>query len=169
MVKNLLIAFAAVSLAAACIALAWPSAAVASPVACAPFITSHIAWMGTSTNRRIGAKFARVKITSGAVAPAASKWGHVSVSEGAFAWHGDEMSGRFLVAFNDRGFDPSKRDITDITLRADGTGEIVLRSWGNAKLVLSDLRCDSAEFLTAIESEGNGTSMITLSFRRETF
>ena len=155
--------------AAVSIALAWPASAVAAPVPCNTFITSHIAWMGTSTKRRIGAKFARVKITSEAVAPAASKWGHVSVSEGAFAWHGDQMSGRFLVAFNDRGFDPSKRDITDITLRADGTGVILLRSWGDAKLVLSDLRCDSAGFLTAIESEGNGTSMITLAFRRETF
>jgi hypothetical protein len=155
--------------AAVSIALAWPAAAVASPVACNTFITSHIAWMGSSTKRRIGAKFARVKITSDAVAPAAFKWGHVSVSEGAFAWHGDEMSGRFLVAFNDRGFDPSKRDITDITLRANGTGEILLRSWGDTKLVLSDLRCDSAGFPTAIESEGNGRSMITLSFRRETF
>ena len=168
MVKKLRIAFAAASLVTACIALAWPAAAVASPVACNTFITSHIAWMGPSTKRRIGAKFARVKITSDAVAPAASRWGHVSVSEGAFAWHGDEMSGRFLVAFNDRGFDPSKRDITDITLRADGTGEIVLRSWGDAKLVLSDLRCDSAGYLTAMEYEGNGNSMITLSFRRET-
>ena len=151
------------------IAIGWPMAAAASPVACNTFITSHIAWMGSSTKRRIGAKFARVKITSEAVAPAATKWGHVSVSEGAFGWHGDEMSGRFLVAFNDRGFDPSKRDITDITLRANGTGEILLRSWGDARLVLSDLRCDSAGFLTALESEGNGTSMITLSFRRETF
>ena len=110
--------------------------------------------MGSSTKRRIGAKFARVKITSEAVAPAATKWGHVSVSEGAFGWHGDEMSGRFLVAFNDRGFDPSKRDITDITLRANGTGEILLRSWGDARLVLSDLRCNTAGFLTALESRG---------------
>jgi hypothetical protein len=79
------------------------------------------------------------------------------------------MEGRFMVAFSDRGFDSNRRDITDITLWADGRGQIVLRSWGNAVLQLSDMRCDSTGFLSAIEREGNGTSMIALSFRRETF
>jgi len=72
-------------------------------------------------------------------------------------------------AFNDRGFDPNRRDITDITLWADGRGRIMLRSWGDAVLWLTDLRCDSAGFMSAIEREGNGTSMVTLSFRRETY
>ena len=152
------------------VALVWPSLANAAPVACGPLIASHIAWMGGSPlHRRIGAKFARVKITSSAEAPATTKWGHISVSEGAFGRQGSDMQGRFLVAFNDRGFDPARRDITDITLRSDGTGEIILRSWGNARLVLTDLRCDSAGFLTAIEREANGTSLVTFSFRHETF
>lgn len=146
-----------------------PGPAAAAPVNCAAMITGHIAWMGPSLHRRIGAKFARVKITSSAPAPATTRWGHISASEGAFAWHGDKMSGRFLVAFSDRGFDPARRDVTDITLSANGSGQIVLRSWGNAVLALSDLRCDSSGFLNALEREGNGTSMITLSFRRETF
>ena len=92
-----------------------------------------------------------------------------TTTEAAFGQHGSEMQGRFLVAFNDRGFDQAKRDITDITLRSDGTGEIILRSWGDARLVLTDLRCDSAGFLTAIEREANGTSLVTFSFRHETF
>jgi hypothetical protein len=45
----------------------------------------------------------------------------------------------------------------------------MLRSWGDAVLWLTDLRCDSAGFMSAIEREGNGTSMVTLSFRRETY
>lgn len=158
------------TVAIASVALVWPTLATAAPVPCGTMIGGHIAWMGANQgHRRIGAKFARVKITSSAEAPAGTKWGHISVSEGAFGWHGTEMQGRFMVAFNDRNFDPARRDITDITLRANGTGEIVLRSWGNARLVLSDLRCDSAGFLTAIEPESNGTSMVTLSFRHETY
>ena len=159
----------------ASLALAWPASAAAAPIACSTLIAGHIAWMaqGTPTGgqirRRIGAKFARVKITSATPAPAATPWGHVSFAEGAFARSGSAMQGRFLVAFNDRGFDPGRRDITDITLTASGAGEIVLRSWGNTRLPLSGLRCDSAGFLNAIEREDNGISMITLSFRRETF
>ena len=148
-----------------------PTAAAAAPVSCAAMIAGHIAWMGSTNapHRRIGAKFARVKITSGGPAPSTTRWGHISVAEGAFGWHSTDMQGRFMVAFSDRGFDPNRRDITDITLWADGRGQIVLRSWGNAVLPLSDMRCDSAGFLSAIEREGNGTSMVTLSFRRETF
>jgi hypothetical protein len=152
----------------AILAMAQPVPAAAAPVSCTALVGGHISWMASSPHRRIGAKFARVKITSSALAPSTTKWGHISVSEGAFGWAGNSMSGRFLVAFNDRGFDPSRRDITDITLWADGRGEIILRSWGNARLPLSDFRCDSAGFLTAIEREGNGTSLVTLSFRRET-
>ena len=159
-----------VTIAIASVALVWPALATAAPVPCGTTIGAHIAWMGAGQgHRRIGAKFARVKITSSAEAPSGTRWGHISVSEGAFGWHGNEMTGRFMVAFNDRNFDPARRDITDITLRADGTGQIVLRSWGNATLVLTELRCDSAGFLSAIEREANGTSMVTLSFRRETY
>lgn len=159
-----------VSFAAVLVAFAWPSSAAAAPVACDSLIAGHITWMGSSQgHRRIGAKFSRVKITSAAEAPSTTKWGHVSFAEGAFGWHGTDMSGRFMVAFNDRGFDPAKRDITDITLNANGTGYVLLRSWGDAKLNLTELRCDSAGFLTAIEREGNGASLITLSLRRETF
>jgi hypothetical protein len=152
-------------------ALALPTPASAIPVNCAAMIAGHIAWMGSINypHRRIGARFARVKITSGGPAPSTGRWGHVSVAEGAFGWHGTDMQGRFMVAFSDRGFDPNRRDITDITLWADGRGQIMLRSWGNAVLPLTEMRCDSAGFLSAIEREGNGTSMITLSFRRETF
>jgi hypothetical protein len=152
-------------------ALVAPSPATAAPVSCAALFSGHIAWISAGLgHRRIGAKFARVKITSGATAPAATKWGHISVSEGAFAFaHPGFMEGRFLVAFNDRGFDPNRRDITDITLWADGRGRIMLRSWGDAVLWLTDLRCDSAGFMSAIERERNGTSMVTLSFRRETY
>ena len=141
----------------------------AAPISCATMISGHISWMAGNPHRRIGAKFARVKITSGGPAASDTKWGHISVSEGAFGWHGTDMQGRFMVAFNDRNFDANRRDITDITLWADGRGQMMLRSWGNAVLPLSDMRCDSAGFLTAIEREGNGASMITLSFRRETF
>jgi hypothetical protein len=159
--------FAAISL----FVLVQPSPATAAPVPCSTLIGGHIAWISANLgHRRIGAKFARVKITSGAMAPAATKWGHVSVAEGAFAFaHPGFMEGRFLVAFNDRGFDLNRRDITDITLWADGRGRIMLRSWGDAVLPLTDLRCDSAGFLSALEHEGNGTSMVTLSFRRETY
>lgn len=151
-------------------ALAVPAPAAAVPVNCGAMIGAHIAWMTVSLgHRRIGAKFARVKITSSATAPSTSRWGHISVAEGAFGWHSTDMQGRFMVAFSDRGFDPNRRDITDITLWADGRGQIMLRSWGNAVLPLSEMRCDSAGFLSAIEREGNGTSMVTLSFRRETF
>ena len=155
----------------AALALAWPAGAGAAPIACGTLVSGHTAWMGQNPlHRRIGAKFARVKITSAATAPATTRWGHVSASEGAFGRSGSTaMLGRFLVAFNDRGFDSARRDVTDIILRANGTGEIVLRSWGDARLVLSNLRCDSAGFLTALETEGNGISSITLSFRRETF
>jgi hypothetical protein len=161
--------FAAIGFAA--FALAWPAGAGAAPIACSTLLSGHIAWMGPSPlHRRIGAKFARVKITSAATAPATTRWGHISASEGAFGRSGSVvMQGRFLVAFNDRGFDPARRDVTDIILRANGTGEIVLRSWGDTGLVLSNLRCDSAGFLTALETEGNGISSVTLSFRRETF
>ncbi|HEX6375627.1 MAG TPA: hypothetical protein VFZ91_07885 [Allosphingosinicella sp.] len=165
--------FAALGLAT--LALTWPGGAGAAPVACSTLIAGHIVWMGQGTptggqiRRRIGAKFARVKITSAAPGPAGSRWGHISVAEGAFGRAGSTMTARFLVAFNDRGFDPARRDITNITLRANGSGEILLRSWGDTRLPLSSLRCDSAGFLTAIESEGNGTSMVTLSLRRETF
>lgn len=159
----------------AALALLWPGAAGAAPVACSTVIAGHIAWMGQGPavggqiRRRIGAKLARVKITSGAPGPATTPWGHVSVAEGAFGRSGNTMQGRFMVAFSDRGFDPARRDITDITLSADGTGQVMLRSWGNALIPLSDLRCDSAGFLTALEREANGTSLITFSLRRETF
>lgn len=153
---------------AACAALG-PAPVRAAPVGCSTMIAGHIAWMGGNPNRRIGAKFSRVKITSAATAPASTRWGHVSAAEGAFGWHGTDMSGRFEVAFSDRGFNPARRDITDITLRANGTGEILLRSWGDARIRLTDLRCDGAGFLNALEREANGVSMITLSFRRETF
>ncbi len=149
--------------------ISFPASISAAPVSCVTMISGHIGWMGGNPNRRIGAKFARVKITSGGPAASSTKWGHISVSEGAFGWHGTDMEGRFLVAFNDRNFDSSRRDITDIKLWADGRGQIVLRSWGDAVLPLSEIRCDSAGYLSAIEREGNGTSMITLSFRRETF
>lgn len=151
-------------------ALVLPASAAAAPVNCGAMIGAHIAWMTVSLgHRRIGAKFARVKITSSATAPATTKWGHISVAEGAFAFaHPGFMEGRFRVAFNDRGFDPNRRDITDITLWADGRGRIMLRSWGDVVLPLSEMRCDSAGFLSAIEREGNGVSMVTLSFRRET-
>lgn len=160
---------AAIGLAA--FALACPTGAGAAPIGCGTLVSGHIGWMGQNPlHRRIGAKFARVKITSAATAPAVTRWGHISASEGAFGRSGSAaMQGRFLVAFNDRGFDPARRDVTDIILRANGTGEIVLRSWGDTRLVLSNLRCDSAGFLTALETEGNGISSVTLSFRRETF
>ena len=151
-------------------AISQPEPIAAAPVDCAAMISGHIAWMGAGlTNRRIGAKFARVKITSSTPAPSTTKWGHVSVSEGAFGWHQTDMSGRFFVAFSDRGFDPNRRDITDITLWRTGRAEVMLRSWGNTVLPLSDLHCDSAGFLTGMEHEGNGTSLVTLSFRRETY
>jgi hypothetical protein len=160
----------------ASLALVWPAGAAAAPVACGPLIAGHIAWMGQGTptggqiRRRIGAKYARVKITSAVPAPATTSWGHISLAEGAFGRSGSAaMQGRFLVAFNDRYFLPERRDITDITLRSNGTGEIVLRSWDNTRLVLSNLRCDSGGFLTARETEANGVSSVTLSFRRETF
>lgn len=156
--------------AAAILVLSQSDPAPAAPVSCASLIGGYISWMGGGLgHRRIGAKFARVKITSGATAPSTTRWGHISVAEGAFGWHGTDMQGRFMVAFSDRGFDPARRDITDITLWADGHGNIVLSSWGSTLLPLSDLRCDSAGFLQAAEHEGNGTSFITLSFRRETY
>jgi len=154
---------------AICLA-ATPAPAAATPVSCASLISGYIGWMRTGpTYRRIGAKFARVKITSFAIAPSTTRWGHISEAEGAFAWHGTDMQGRFMVAFSDRGFNIAHRDITDITLRADGSGNIILRSWGDTLIPLSDLRCDSGGFLQAAEREGNGTSFITLSFRRETY
>ena len=147
-----------------------PEPAAAAAVDCAAMISGHIDWMGAGlTNRRIGAKFARVKITSSATAPSTTKWGHVSVSEGAFGWHQTDMEGRFMVAFSDRGFDSNRRDITDITLWRTGRAQIQLRSWGDTVLTLTDLRCDSAGFLTGLEHEGNGTSLVTISFRRETY
>lgn len=149
--------------------LSIPAPAVAAPISCATMISQHISWMGSNPNRRIGAKFSRVKITSGGPAASSTKWGHISVSEGAFGWHGQDMEGRFMVAFSDRNFDPNRRDITDIKLWADGRGQIMLRSWGDAVLPLGDMRCDSSGFLSAIEREGNGASMITITFRRETF
>jgi hypothetical protein len=152
-----------------------PADLSASPVGCDTVIAGHIAWLGHDyPHRSIGAKFTRVKITSTAEAPQGTRWGHISVAEGGFGWHGTEMIGRFMVAFSDRrdasgrGFDPAQRDITDITLYADGRGELLLRSWGDARIVLSEMRCDTGGFLTAIEREANGASMITLSFRRET-
>jgi hypothetical protein len=158
--------FAAIALSAIVPTQALPAA----PVDCAALISGHIAWMAADKlHRRIGAKFARVKITSAATAPSTTKWGHISASEGAFGWSGDFMQGRFMVAFSDRNnFDPSRRDITDITLWKTGRAQVFLASW-NTVLPLSDVRCDSAGFLTGMEHEGNGTSLVTLSFRRETF
>ena len=162
--------------ATALIATLAPAQVNAAPVGCDTLIGGHIAWMAQGQgHRRIGAKMSRVKITAPAPAPASTKWGHISVSEGAFGWHGSDMTGRFMVAFSDRldtsgrWFDPARRDITDITLYASERGEVVLRSWGDTRIVLADLRCDSSGFVTAIEREANGVSMITLSLRRETY
>jgi len=153
----------------ALLAAAVPGPAMAAPTSCAAMIGGYISWMGGSPNKRIGAKFARVKITSGGIAPSTTKWGYIAESEGAFGWARDHMQGRFMVAFSDRSNFQGQRDITDISLWADGHGQIVLSSWGGGIIPISNVRCDSVGFLSAIEGEGNGTSMVTLSFRRETF
>ena len=88
-------------------------------------------------------------------------------------WHGTDMTGRFTVVFSDRRtagtqarFAPTKSDLQDITAFSDGRVRVMLRSWGDATIWLEDVQCYKDGFMTGINREGNGVSMMAFALAR---
>lgn len=159
------------AIATALLSMTWSSPADAT-VDCRPLIAEHVSWIKAKvTAHRVGAKMAAVKIRDSR--PERYPWGHGSYADGGFGLHGDDLVGRFLVAFSDRmkpgahGFDPGRRDIQDVTVFADGRVQVLLRSWGDTALWLEQVTCYPEGFITGVKREGNGVSMVSLLLRKE--
>lgn len=157
------------------IGLAVLGRAAAGITNCPALITDHLDWIrqkpGQSRgSHAVGVKMAAVKIRERG--PQTYPWGHGAYAEGRLGLAGDQMTGRLTVVFSDRKagkyrFDPAKTDLQDVTVFADGRVRVVLVSWSHTTLVLEDVQCYSDGFITGVEREGNGVSIVSLVLRKE--
>ncbi|MGH7455761.1 MAG: hypothetical protein ACRENG_30680 [bacterium] len=148
---------------------------------CASIIRDHLDWVRASSNKRLIAyTFVSNKIRDNSV----SQWsdfGHAAFMEGYLENKGDELYSEDWKIFSNRSFPFSakrdqlqafafdKADRVGLLLRANGTGEIKLLSWGNTILPIENIRCFRDNFGAHIQGmtrEGNGTSTISISLHK---
>ena len=79
------------------------------------------------------------------------------------------LSGQFKTAFSDRGyFNVSRTDVQDIYLNTSGTGEVILRTWGNTRLPLREMNCTKdayGYYISGKTLEGNGTTLYAIALK----
>ncbi|HYX35952.1 MAG TPA: hypothetical protein VE954_22860 [Oligoflexus sp.] len=139
---------------------------------CSSIFQELAQWKQSSASKRIDIKLVSNKLrTADANVP---NFGFASFGEGQMVMEGSNLAGTYLKYYSDRkngtqAFNVAAPDTVKITLEPRGSGYVNLVTWGNTRLDLEGVICTRDSFgaqMVARYREGNGTSMILVSFHK---